>query len=401
MSYRSATNLPLSNGDDTGRPVELEIFSGGVRTDAAGQSRDWTPSDLDEIARSYDPALHEAPAVLGHPVHDDPAVGWVRSIARKGGRLVASLVPTPLLRELVRQGLFRKRSAAFYAPDDPRNPAPGKWYLRHVGFLGGMVPAIKGLADVRFRESGTAVTVEFDGSRREEDARRVLDRLCGAFGGNVPGKTKENETLARALSKEECMQFKEWMKGFLNRAVDSMAEEPAVGFSEGEMNRRIEAEVRKAREELFARFMETGRQEEEKRLKEEHRNRVAQFCDVLGEKGTILPAWEKAGLRNFLERLPFERDTAVCFGEAEPSRTPFEWMCGFLKSLPRSVRFDEVASRRIDDRADDDKTASEQLVELARTVSKAENVAFSEALRRVAQQHPELCNEYRDENRGR
>ena len=34
---------------------------------------------------------------------------------------------------------------------------PGKWYLRHVGFLGAAAPAVKGLKPVEFADDGGGV----------------------------------------------------------------------------------------------------------------------------------------------------------------------------------------------------------------------------------------------------
>jgi hypothetical protein len=114
--------------DAASSPMEMEIFASGRHTDSAGRARSWTERDLDEIAQEYDPLVHEAPAVLGHPEHDSPAYGWVQSLVRKGKKLVANFTPTSALSDLIRAGLFKKRSAAFYHPHDPHNPKPGKWY---------------------------------------------------------------------------------------------------------------------------------------------------------------------------------------------------------------------------------------------------------------------------------
>ncbi len=51
---------------------------------------------------------------------------------------------------MVKAGRFKSRSASFYHPDNPNNPKPGVYYLRHVGFLGAQPPAVKGLKAVEF-----------------------------------------------------------------------------------------------------------------------------------------------------------------------------------------------------------------------------------------------------------
>jgi hypothetical protein len=121
----------------------FEIFRTGTHTDAAGNISGWTEADLDEIVRLYDPGVHEAPIVVGHPEHDSPAYGWIEALKREGDRLLAK--PKQLVEEFkdwVHRGLYKKISIALY-------PDLG---LRHVGFLGAIPPAVKGLAQAQFVE---------------------------------------------------------------------------------------------------------------------------------------------------------------------------------------------------------------------------------------------------------
>ena len=129
----------------------IEIFRTGTHTDSAGNTADWTDRDLDKIVSSYNPAIHEAPIVIGHPEIDSPAYGWVQALKREGDRLLAK--PKQLIDEFkdwVQRGLYKKISIALY-PD---------LTLRHVGFLGAVPPAIKGLKPVQFQERGK-VTICF------------------------------------------------------------------------------------------------------------------------------------------------------------------------------------------------------------------------------------------------
>ena len=59
---------------------------------------------------------------------------------------------------------FPKRSASFYPPQAPNNPTPGKWYLRHVAFLGAQPPAIAGLKDIQFSAGDADGAVNFSES---------------------------------------------------------------------------------------------------------------------------------------------------------------------------------------------------------------------------------------------
>lgn len=128
----------------------IEIFRTGTHTATSGRQLAFSDADLAAIAAAYDPARHEAPLVVGHPETDAPAYGWVTALAATDGRLQASVSQLdPAFAELVREGRFKKISAAFYAPDAAANPTPGTWHLKHVGFLGAAPPAVKGLPDHR------------------------------------------------------------------------------------------------------------------------------------------------------------------------------------------------------------------------------------------------------------
>lgn len=122
----------------------------------------FTAADFAAVAAAYDPALDAAPIVVGHPALDDPAYGWVASLAVEDDRLVALPKDVePTFAEIVRAGRFKPVSASFYPPEHPANPKPGGWYLKHVGFLGAHKPAIKGLRPAQFADPAGAVTINF------------------------------------------------------------------------------------------------------------------------------------------------------------------------------------------------------------------------------------------------
>lgn len=125
----------------------------------------FSESDLAASAAAYDPALHEAPLVIGHPKHDMPAYGWVKAVSFSDGDTDhdAGMYAMPAqvnadFADMVAAGAFKKISASFYSPNAPSNPVPGVYYLRHVGFLGAQPPAIKGLAQVAFADGDDTLT---------------------------------------------------------------------------------------------------------------------------------------------------------------------------------------------------------------------------------------------------
>lgn len=144
-------------------PDGIEIFRPGRHIDDQGIAHHFSEADVDGMAASYNPALREAPLTVGHPKDNLPAYGWVKAVSRNAAGVLA-IAPhnvEPQFAEMVAAKRFPKRSASFYPPQAPNNPTPGKWYLRHVAFLGAQPPAIAGLKDIQFSEDDAGGAVSF------------------------------------------------------------------------------------------------------------------------------------------------------------------------------------------------------------------------------------------------
>ncbi|MBS4012429.1 MAG: hypothetical protein KGZ97_01545 [Bacteroidetes bacterium] len=125
-----------------------EVFKAGKHTDANGNEREWSSEDIDTIISKYNNQMpddkHEAPVVIGHPVNNSPAYAWVESLKKDGETLLAKFTQIdPEFEQLIKEGRYKKVSIALY-PD---------MMLRHIGFLGAIPPAVKGLKDSEFNGS--------------------------------------------------------------------------------------------------------------------------------------------------------------------------------------------------------------------------------------------------------
>lgn len=136
----------------------INIFRAGQHTAMNGQSIKFTEYDIRRVAAAYNPRLHVAPLVLGHPAVDAPAYGAVQSLRADGANLFAEAAVGDTLAEKVRKGEYLRVSSSFYSPASANNPMPGSWYLRHVGFLGAMPPAVKGLEPPDFADAEGCVS---------------------------------------------------------------------------------------------------------------------------------------------------------------------------------------------------------------------------------------------------
>lgn len=164
----------------------IEVFKTGNLTDSSGNAREWTAGDLDKIVASYNSQKdHEAPVVIGHPVDNSPAYGWIESLKRRGDILLAKLGSlAPEFVEWVKKGLYKKRSIALY----------GNGLLRHIGFLGGTPPAVKGLADPTFSDDGENTEYAFADAAFDDVTITAQNDRARLFGidpkNNYGAKTK-------------------------------------------------------------------------------------------------------------------------------------------------------------------------------------------------------------------
>jgi len=148
--------------------MKFEIFKTGTHTSDKGIQKEYSLDDLNFIAQSYNPTEDEAPIVIGHPIDNSPAYGWVSSLeVTEDGKLVADAPDEKLHPDFlsaVQEGRYKKRSISL-TPE-------GK--LRHIGFLGGAAPAVKGLADIQFSQPSSTV-IEFEINNEAMESKQSED----------------------------------------------------------------------------------------------------------------------------------------------------------------------------------------------------------------------------------
>ena len=265
----------------------IQVFRPGRHVDASGQALEFSAADLRATAAAYDPAVHEAPLVVGHPTQNGPAYGWDAALAFAEPTATLDATPAqvePQFAELVRAGRFKRVSASFYTPDSPANPKPGAYYLRHVGFLGAQPPAVKGLRPAEFGEDEAGViTVDFS----QEPAMPETDRTAE--------------------------------------------------FAERERQLTEQATALEARQaEIAAREQRLAEQEQAR-----HRADCLSFAEGLIKEGRVLPR-ERQGLVALLAGLSGEPHADFAEeGAADKPQTSADWLRGFLSRLPVQVDFSE------------------------------------------------------------
>lgn len=395
--------------------LPIEIFRAGRHTAMSGESVSFTERELDQVVQSYDPSRHEAPIVVGHPRADAPAYGWVRGLTRKGAALEATVDQVdPAFAELVSLGRFKKVSASFYRPDSPSNPTPGKWHLRHVGFLGAQPPAVKGLKQVSFAGGDKdTLTVEFAQGDLGDIVKRlrawieeqvgadaasqasVLSELEAAI-ASAPEEVPEQvadaiveeattaavdavvETLDVPADKKEALQ--QALEAAIEQSVDKAAGS-GDSVSHSERRRRArKATPRSPRErELDQREAELQRREKELR-----RTEHLSYLEGLVRDGRPLPCSRDTALA-FLELLEGVDMGVVSFGEREKRHPVDIFKAEILDRLPKQVDFSERAGGAAADEGDTaDELARRAAEYQAAQAANGRTITTAEAVRHVA-----------------
>jgi len=355
----------------------IEIFRVGTHTDSAGKNRDWTDQDLEEIVSLYNPAIHEAPVVIGHPEHDSPAYGWVESLKVEGGNLLAKLKDVaPEFKDWVKRGLYKKISIALY-------PDLG---LRHIGFLGATPPAIKGLKQTTFGDKKAAWIIEEDMEKQ--------------FKIGTQGFSPDNLEKGGKL-----MDFKKFFSDLV--ALIHGAEKELVptdtdtrhghAYTEADL---AAAEKRGKDAQAAAMFAETEKLKKEKadaeaKVKEievkARKDEIHAFSEGLAKNGQIIPAWQKMGIEEFLFSL--DAGESVKFAEGhEKSRS--QWFKDFLTDLPQVVTFNEVTSKEGPGAGG---SAGQKLSVLTKKTMEEKKIPWSQAFSEVQKENIELAREYQTE----
>lgn len=144
---------------------KIEVFRPGAHTAGNGAALNFSADDVRGIVETYDPAVFSAPLVVGHPRTDDPAYGWVANLSTNAEGVIEAEPEDiePQFAELVKKKRFKKISVSLFPPGHAAHPKPksGKYYLKHVGFLGAAAPAVTGLKNVQFATDDAAVEIEF------------------------------------------------------------------------------------------------------------------------------------------------------------------------------------------------------------------------------------------------
>jgi hypothetical protein len=373
----------------------VEALRAGTFRDMAGVEHTYTEKDLASIAASYNPSLHEAPVVIGHPALNAPAFGWIKRAFAEGKKLMLELGElVPEFEQAWKKGMYKKRSIAL----NPDNT------IRHIGFLGAVPPGVKGLADYAFADNGAAV-IEY----AETDVAYAL-RQAGSMFGTLRDFIIEKydmETADRVLAP--------WAIDLLKtiesepRHIQSFAEGDSMELQDqvhaltkqvGDLSKKnsdLEGQVAAFAEQVKAKDVEIDAlKTKEKNMRDaDVKKDLGAFCDELVAGGKLKPADRPVVLQQ-LEILHAASQGTF----AEGTVTPVDAYKRQLHNAPQVISFAEIATQQGAAVAAG-KTAGDKLVDLAnKKISGDKTISFGDAFKAVQIEFPELAAEYAVEING-
>ena len=277
------------------------IFSSGKHTDSKGNTKEWTNDDLDKICYQFKNVHSTVPICVGHPQTNSPAYGWLKDVRRIGGNLYCSFKDVQTeFKEALKRGLFKNRSISL---DKDLN-------IRHLAFLGGQAPAIKGLEQFCFQD------LDFEDCEIYE-----VSDFCDA-----ETKVDDTEQIQQELLSEQ------------KNEQESEDEENVMGNNK-EVN--VE-ESKKLQEELDAKSLENSKLKEEiESLKNSQKlKEFEDFTNSAIEKGNILPK-HKESIINILSAC----DKAEKFNFSDNTeKSGVDVAKEFISSLSTSS-FEDIANK--------------------------------------------------------
>lgn len=338
-------------------PDGIEIFRAGRHMDDAGNLHSFSESDVDGMVASYDPAKREAPLTVGHPKDNLPAYGWVQRLTKTAAGALA-MTPhqvEPQFAEMVTAGRFKKRSASFYPPQAPNNPTPGKWYLRHVAFLGAQPPAIAGLKDIAFSAGDADGAVSFSEPATEHPTTHVS-----------PVTPQEPDDMSKELEEKLAKAQKE-LDAANAAAAAATAAAAAATKKADEATAQAASFAEKARADRKAGFVS--------------------FAEAQVKAGTLLPkdqAMAVATLEALADAQPVEFSEGQGSDAVTRKVSPAQWLQDLLAAAKPVVSFGEFAGGQAPAGAGAAKGKTDaEIDQAARAFQRQHKVNYAEALTAV------------------
>lgn len=188
------------------------ILKTGTFTDSKGNEHTFTVSDLDRIAENFKNNHNRVPICVGHPKTNSPAYGWFNTVKRIGENLYCDFKDVQNeFKTALKKGLFKNRSISL---DKDFN-------IRHLAFLGGQAPAIKGLEEFCFSAGEDTAEIEISNFEDKENENNGKDNQVEIeeIQKQLAESRSENEKLKAELEAKRQAEITKDFEDFCSEAV--------------------------------------------------------------------------------------------------------------------------------------------------------------------------------------
>lgn len=359
--------------------LETEVFEEGIHG-----GRKFTKADVEEAVKNYNDwgkDFIKSPLVLGHdekqPLIQNmgmPSLGEMKScrmVTKPNGSLsvIGKFSDVPKIAvQAIQQRRYRRLSPEIYENYSNPNLDGGKpkgLSFRRISLLGADIPEIKTLADVVALGEDGGLKILFSEPQEDTMTPEQIAQL-----------RKDIAAEMQAEADKRFKAFEEAQKGDIKKLQEENAELKATNVS------------------LAASHAAA--------LLERRSGSIASFIEVQKAGGRILPAWEKAGLKRFMESLDDKKTFKFAEGDKAVEQSPLHFFQDFIKGLPPVVKFGELTETQLELIAKD-KQATEATDDLNGALDVAvkkfmedekkagnKTITYSEALREVSIKEPKL-----------
>lgn len=358
-------------GDDwkkTEKKKNAKLFDIDVEFFRVGRwnGDDYSVHDIADIAKNFE-ELQEVikpPVKLGHnesskinkPIEDgQPALGWVKSIAKKGSRLIATLTQVPeLVYNAIKEGRYSTISAEIFWNYKPSNGKTYNYVLKALSLLGADLPAVDSLEDLAAYLTASDAAFE----KLRVYSLEVDDE------GKLKNDLKGNEDMEKKEFEDKLAK--------MQKKIDDLE-------AEGKSTKAENADLKKFKEDQAQRAKEASLEE------------IKTFCNELVKAGKMTPA----------VRDEFFKDTALLFSEEQSAfAIPFDAFKKYAGTVEALIEFDEKGKAKDKSKQVAYTNASEEVDRRANELVAAGKVKdYSLAVRQVLTDDEDLAEAYADYNK--
>ena len=380
-------------------------FVGGEQVDSNGTKKVWTGEELDQIVTNTKKLIDKnvfngAPMVIGHPKTDAPAYGWIQDLKREGN--VLSVKGGNLHDEFaegVEKGLWPNRSIRIGKGADG-------FYLKHIGFLGAVPPAIEGMDAIYNAATDDECFDYASDSYTPNSLSRMMHRLREFIINKFDVETADTvfpDYEIESMS-EHANQLRDEDKdtptSYSQQEPTKTGDEPMTQFSQEQLDDAVEKAVEKAKEDAGAEFSQKEKDHETELTAERNKRLSVEFSKKITgwiDGGKVLPS-QTEGMSEFMMQLSDADEANFEFSAGEKGKeekikvSPLKWFSDHMKSMGKQIDFKESDAGNSDGvdgvDGDDAQAIANAAIEFQKEQSdKGITVSVSQAVAHVTKQN--------------